>query len=69
MADYGKQKPGKPQKNRRPHREHNEPGGSANPFGARADKAGLLARMKAAAAKTAKGAEPDEPKTRPEGGA
>ncbi len=46
MADYGKQKSGKPQKNRPPHREHNEPGGPANPFGRKDDKAALLERMK-----------------------
>jgi hypothetical protein len=49
MANYGKQKTGKPAKNRPPHREHNEPGGPANPFGARNDKAALLDRMRAAA--------------------
>ena len=47
MADYSKQKSGKPQKNRPPHREHNEPGGPKNPSGARSDKAALLERMKA----------------------
>lgn len=46
MADYSKQKSGKPQKNRPPHREHNEPGGKVNPFGRKADKAALLERMK-----------------------
>lgn len=51
MADYSKQKSGKPQKNRPPHREHNEPGGAANPFGKRNDKAALLERMKANAQK------------------
>ena len=51
MADYSKQKSGKPQKNRPPHREHNQPGGPANPFGARNDKAALLERMKANAQK------------------
>lgn len=51
MADYSKQKSGKPQKNRPPHREHNEPGGPKNPFGARNDKAALLERMKASAQK------------------
>ena len=58
MADYSKQKSGKPQKNRPRHREHNEPGGPANPFGARPDKAALLERMKAAAKKPGEG-EPD----------
>jgi hypothetical protein len=52
MADYSKQKSGKPQKNRPPHREHNEPGGPKNPFGARNDKAALLERMKANAQRT-----------------
>ena len=56
MADYSKQKSGKPQKNRPPHREHNEPGGPANPFGRKDDKAALLERMKANAEK-AKGSE------------
>jgi hypothetical protein len=51
MADYGKQKSGKPQANRPPHREHNQPGGPANPFGSQPDKAALLERMKAAAQK------------------
>ncbi|TNC52394.1 hypothetical protein FHG66_02305 [Rubellimicrobium rubrum] len=66
MADYSKQKSGKPQKNRPPHKEHNEPGGPANPFGNRNDKAALLERMKANAQK-AKADEPDEPVVRPEG--
>ena len=52
MADYSKQKSGKPQKNRPPHREHNEPGGPKNPFGARNDKAALLERIKANAQKS-----------------
>ncbi len=65
MADYSKQKSGKPQKNRPPHREHNEPGGPANPFGKRGDKAALLERMRA---NTQKGkVEPDEPAVRSEG--
>lgn len=51
MADYSKQKSGKPQKNRPPHREHNEPGGPKNPVGKRDDKAALLERMKANAQK------------------
>jgi len=66
MADYSKQKSGKPQKNRPPHREHNAPGGPANPFGNRNDKAALLERMKANAQK-AKSGEPDEPAVRTEG--
>ncbi|TNC74818.1 hypothetical protein [Rubellimicrobium roseum] len=66
MADYSKQKSGKPQKNRPPHLEHNQPGGPANPFGARNDKAALLERMKAKA-QAAKGGEPDEPAVRTEG--
>ena len=49
MADYGKQKSAKPARNNPRHREHNEPGGPANPFGARPNKAELLERMKAAA--------------------
>lgn len=51
MADYSKQKSGKPQKSRPPHKEHNEPGGPQNPFGRRDDKAALLERMKANARK------------------
>lgn len=51
MADYGKQKSGKPQANRPPHKEHNEPGGPRNPFGKRDDKAALLERMRANAQK------------------
>lgn len=51
MADYGKQKGSKPQANRPPHKEHNEPGGPANPFGKRDDKAALLERMRANAQK------------------
>ncbi|MBP1806146.1 hypothetical protein [Rubellimicrobium aerolatum] len=57
MADYSKQKSGKPQKNRPPHREHNEPGGPANPFGRKAEKAALLERMKANLGKKDEGAE------------
>jgi hypothetical protein len=64
MADYSKQKSGKPQKNRPPHSEHNQPGGPANPFGARNDKAALLERMKAKAQKAK-----DEPNAPTEGGA
>jgi hypothetical protein len=51
MADYSKQKSGKPQKKNPPHREHNAPGGPKNPFGARNDKAALLERMKTQAQK------------------
>jgi hypothetical protein len=51
MADYSKQKSGKPQKNQPPHKEHNQPGGPANPFGRKAEKAALLERMKANARK------------------
>lgn len=67
MADYGKQKSGKPVKNRPPHREHNEPGGPANPFGARPDKAELLARLKAAAEKGQEPGDEPEPQVRTEG--
>lgn len=72
MADYGKQKSGKPAKNKPPHREHNEPGGPANPFGNRADKAALLDRMRAAAKRgQTAGTDPgtENPEVRPEGGA
>ena len=70
MADYGKQKSGKSPRNRPPHSEHNAPGGPANPFGAQADKAALVARMKAAAERgktTEPQADAAEPEVRPEG--
>lgn len=51
MADYSKQKSGKPQKAKPGHREHNEPGGPANPFGAKGDKAAILAKLKESARK------------------
>ena len=65
MADYSKQKSGKPQRNQPPHKEHNQPGGPANPFGKRDSKAALLERMKANAQKGK--VEPDEPAVRTEG--
>ena len=49
MADYGKQKSGTAPKGTPRHREHNAPGGPKNPFGARPDKAALVARLAAAA--------------------
>ena len=57
MADYGKQKSGKPQKNKPPHKEHNEPGGPGNPYGRKTDKAALLERMKANLGKKGDGAQ------------
>ena len=69
MADYSKQKSGKPQKNRPPHREHNQPGGPANPFGARNDKAALLERMRANLQKDKGQEDIEEPAVRPEGDA
>lgn len=65
MADYGKQKSAKPARNGPPHREHNAPGGPANPFGPRPGKAELLERLKANAKKDGD-AEPDAPEGRPE---
>lgn len=72
MADYGKQKSGKPARNAPPHREHNEPGGPANPFNNRPSKAALLERLKAAAKKgQTAGTDPgtEDPEVRSEGGA
>lgn len=51
MADYGKQRGGTAPRNTPRHREHNEPGGPANPYGAKPDKAKLLERMREAARK------------------
>ena len=47
--DYGKSGNFKPSKNAPRHNEHNAKGTTQNPFGARATKAELIARMKAAA--------------------
>lgn len=47
--DYGKSGGSKPAKTAPRHTEHNAKGTDKNPFGARAAKAELLARMKAAA--------------------
>jgi hypothetical protein len=47
--DYKKSGAGKPGKNAPRHVEHNAKGTSGNPFGARDEKADLVARMKAAA--------------------
>lgn len=61
MADYGKQRSGTPAKVGPPHREHNAPGGPANPFGNRPDKAALLDRLRASAQRgQTAGTEPDE---------
>lgn len=48
--DYSKSGGAKGPKNKPRHAEHNQMGGPKNPFGAKADKADLLERMKAAAA-------------------
>ena len=72
MADYGKQKSSRPTRDGPPHREHNAPGGPANPFGTRPGKAELLERLKANARKgQAEGTEAgaDTPEVRPEGSA
>lgn len=62
MADYGKQKSGKPAKVGPRHREHNAPGGPANPFGNRPDKGALLERLKASAQRgQTAGSEPGDP--------
>lgn len=47
--DYGKSGAAKRGGNTPRHSEHNAPGSEKNPYGGRADKAELLARMKAAA--------------------
>jgi hypothetical protein len=47
--DYAKSGTPKPGKNAPRHKEHNAKGTEKNPFGDRATKAELLARMKAAA--------------------
>ena len=52
--DYGKSGTPKAGKNKPRHKEHNAKGTERNPFGRRPPKADLLARMKAAAAKTSK---------------
>lgn len=57
--DYSKSGGARPAKNAPRHAEHNAKGGDKNPFGAKADKAALLARMKAAAAEKAGAKKPD----------
>ncbi len=47
--DYGKSGAPKTGKRAPKHQEHNAKGTTRNPYGAKADKAALLARMKAAA--------------------
>lgn len=51
--DYGKSGNPKGWKKAPKHREHNEKGSDLNPYGDRATKEDLIARMKAAAAKRA----------------
>lgn len=55
--DYSKSGGAKSGKNIPRHREHNEPGSAKTPFGGKAgaDKAALVARMKAAAEAKKKG--------------
>ena len=48
-VDYGKSGSAKPSKTAPKHKEHNAKGSVQNPFGQRATKAELLARIKAAA--------------------
>ena len=52
--DYGKSGTPKADKNTPRHSEHNAKGTTQNPFGQRAPKADLLARMKAVATKNKK---------------
>ncbi|MER5171718.1 hypothetical protein [Thioclava sp. GXIMD2076] len=52
--DYSKSGNAPSDKNAPRHAEHNAKGSDKNPFGGKADKAALLARMKAAAKKTEK---------------
>jgi hypothetical protein len=54
MADYSKQKSGTGVKGAPRHKEHNAPGGPKNPFGARNDKAALVAKLAEAARSKAK---------------
>lgn len=51
--DYGKSGNPKGWQKAPKHREHNEKGSDLNPYGDRATKEDLIARMKAAAAKRA----------------
>ncbi len=51
--DYSKSGGAMPGKKAPRHKEHNAKGTDKNPFGGKEDKAALLARMKAAAAKGA----------------
>lgn len=51
MSDYSKQRSGTGGKGQPRHKEHNAPGGAKNPFGARPDKATLVARLAEKAAK------------------
>ncbi len=53
--DYSKSGGAKPHKNTPRHAEHNAKGSDKNPYGGKADKAELLARMKAAAEAKKKG--------------
>lgn len=51
MADYSKQKSATGVKGAPRHKEHNAPGGPKNPFGARNDKAALVAKLSETARK------------------
>ena len=53
--DYGKSGAAKQNKKAPRHKEHNAKGTDKNPFGARATKADLVARLKAAAETKKKG--------------
>ena len=57
--DYSKSGGAIPAKKAPRHKEHNEPGSDKKPFGAKEDKAALLARMKAAAAAKAEAKKQD----------
>ena len=50
MPDYGKQYSGTAGKGGPRHKEHNAPGGAKKPFGAKEDKAALVAKLAAKAA-------------------
>lgn len=50
MPDYGKQYSGTAAKGAPRHKEHNAPGGVKKPFGAKENKADLVAKLAAKAA-------------------
>lgn len=61
--DYGKSGNPKSAKNTPRHREHNQKGSTANPFGANPAKQALLERMKAAAEARAAKSDDSDPDT------